>query len=291
MLQTVLGLDAARIAAAWLVAPATMGQRLVRAKTKIRDTRIRFQLPETAELPARLDSVLDAIYAAYGTGWEDLAPAAYGASATAPGLALEALWLARALAGLLPAEPEALGLLALLLHCEARRPARRDSAGRFVPLSEQNPSAWSLPLIDEAEQTLAAAARLRRPARFQWLAAIQSAHARRARDGRIDRPALLALHEALQYNAPTIGGAVARIAALAEVRGAREALVALEKLALDSPAALAAYQPHHALRAHLLTMLDRPAEAALAYEQAIRLCADPAVAAFLREQRSALPKV
>jgi predicted RNA polymerase sigma factor len=124
MLQTVLGLDAARIASAFLVRPTAMGQRLARAKAKIRDARIRFELPEAQELPARLDSVLEAIYAAYGSGWDDVA----GADPRRKGLAVEATDLGRLLLRLMPTEPEAQGLLALMLYCEARRGARRSAA-------------------------------------------------------------------------------------------------------------------------------------------------------------------
>ncbi len=124
MLQTVLGLDAARIASAFLVAPAAMGQRLVRAKTRIREAGIAFAVPEPEELPERLAAVLDAIYAAYGSGWEDAA----GTDARRKGLTAEAIWLARLVTALLPGEPEARGLLALMLYCEARAAARRDAA-------------------------------------------------------------------------------------------------------------------------------------------------------------------
>ena len=137
MLQTVLGLDAARIASAFLVKPATMGQRLSRAKAKIRDARIRFELPTPPALRSRLDAVLEAIYAAYGVGWEEVA----GGDRRRRGLALEAIELGRVLRRLMPDEPEALGLLALMLHCEARRDARRSAAGTYVPLSEQDPRA------------------------------------------------------------------------------------------------------------------------------------------------------
>jgi predicted RNA polymerase sigma factor len=146
MLQTVLGLDAARIASAFLVAPATMGQRLTRAKAKIRDARIRFEVPERSELAERLEAVLSAIYAAYGSGWEDIA----GADPRRRGLAAEAAWLARLIAGLMPEEPEARGLLALILHCEARRGARRSADGAFVQLYDQDTALWSKALILEA---------------------------------------------------------------------------------------------------------------------------------------------
>src|SRR3989441_884932 len=139
MLQTVLGLDAARIATAFLVTPATMSQRLVRVKTKIRDAGIRFEIPEPHDLPARGEAVLEAIYAAYGSGWEDGA----GADPRRRGLVDEAIWLGRLGARLLPHEPEALGLVALMLHCEARRPARRTRSGGYGPLSQQDVALWS----------------------------------------------------------------------------------------------------------------------------------------------------
>src|SRR5262249_56688122 len=147
MMQSVLGLDAVRISGAFLVAPKTMGQRLVRAKTKIRDGGIRFEVPEQRQLPERLDAVLEAIYAAFGIGWDDMA----GADQRGHGLAEEAIWLARVLLQLMPNEAEVQGLLALMLHCEARRAARRDRDGRYVPLFEQAPKLWAAPLIEEAE--------------------------------------------------------------------------------------------------------------------------------------------
>jgi RNA polymerase sigma-70 factor (ECF subfamily) len=283
MLQTVLGLDAARIAAAWLVTPAAMSQRLVRAKTKIRDARIRLQIPEPADFPARLGSILDAIYAAYGVAWDDSPSVPLSASAPdratpPPDLAREALWLARALARLLPDEPEAAGLLALILHCEARRPARRDSAGRYVPLSEQDPSRWQRELLVEAEQILAAAFTATRPGPYQWLAAIQSAHAQRAFDRPVDWPAIVTLYDAVLAQIPGLGARVGRAAALAETAGPATALAALEECASEAET----YQPYHALRAHLLARLDRPAEADLARERAILLARDPAVRDHLR---------
>src|SRR5438270_416967 len=179
MLQTVLGLDAARIASAFLVAPAAMSQRLVRAKAKIRDAGIPFEMPVPGELAARLDAVLEAIYAAYGSGWEDVA----GADPRRHGLAEEAIWLGRLVARLRPDEPEAQGLLALMLHCEARRAARRDAAGAYVPLGLQDLRRRSRPMIEEAEEVLAGAARLKAAGRFQLEAAIQSVHAQRVRTG------------------------------------------------------------------------------------------------------------
>ena len=147
MLQTVLGLDAARIAAAFLVAPTTMSQRLVRAKAKIRDAGIAFRVPEADELRERLEPVLDAIYAAYGTGWDDA-----GSAAGPADLAREAIWLARMLVAMLPREAEALGLLSLTLHCEARRKARRNEAGECVPLDRQRTSDWDAAMADEADR-------------------------------------------------------------------------------------------------------------------------------------------
>src|SRR5439155_10135893 len=240
MLQTVLGLDAATIASACLVAPAAMSQRLVRVKAKIRDAGIRFEIPDPADFPPRVNAVLEAIYAAYGSGWDDVA----GADARRKGLAEEAIWLGRLVVALLPAEPEALGLLALMLHCEARRAARRDSAGRYVPLGEQDVSLWSRAMIDEAEAALATAARASAPGRFQLEAAIQSAHARRAAVGRADWESIALLYQGLLLCAPTIGARVGHAAALAEVRGAREGLAALGDIAEES---VESYQPYWAL--------------------------------------------
>src|SRR5215813_3919133 len=215
MLQAVLGLDAVRIAGAFLVAPKTMGQRLVRAKTKIRDGGIRFEVPEKRELPERLDAVLEAIYAAFGIGWDDMA----GADQRGRGLAEEAIWLARVLLELIPGEAEVQGLLALMLHCEARRGARRDRDGRYVPLSEQDPKLWSLPLIEEAERHLAEASKYGRPSRFQLEAAIQSVHAERGRSGRIEWAAIALFYQQLIRISPTPGVRVGYAAALAEANG------------------------------------------------------------------------
>lgn len=274
MLQTVLGLDAARIASAFLVSPAAMGQRLSRAKVKIRDAGIAFELPEAKELPPRLDAVLQAIYAAYGSGWDDIA----GADPRRRGLAAEAIDLGRMLRPLMPAEPEVEGLLALMLHCEARREARRGPTGEYVPLSEQDTARWSPPLIAEAERILAAAAQDRRMGRFQLEAAIQSVHARRARTGRTDWEAIALLYEGLVRLAPSIGALVGRAAAVAETRDAAAGWALLEAIPTE---AVASYQPYWALAAHLLRRLGREAEAVAAYDRAIGLCEDPAMRAFL----------
>ena len=281
MLQTVLGLDAARIAGVFLVAPATMGQRLVRAKAKIRDAAIRFEVPEHHELAARLDAVLDAIYAAYGSGWEDVA----GADPRRRGLTDEAIWLGRLVVALLPDEPEAHGLLALMLHCEARRNARRDAAGAYVPLARQDVTRWSPSLVDEAERTLTRASHAGRPARFQFEAAIQSVHAHRAVSGRTDWEAIALLYEGLLRCAPTIGARVAHAAAVAEARGANAGLGALSAI---SPDALASYQPYWALRAHLLARVGRVPDAREAYVRAAELSEDEAVRTFLDAQRAQL---
>ena len=278
MLQAVLGLDAARIAQAFLSSPTAMGQRLVRAKAKIRDAGIAFEVPEERELPPRLNAVFEAIYAAYGSGWEDAA----GADPRRRGLADEAIRLARLLIQQLPNEPEARGLLALMLHCEARRPARRTPDGRYVPLSAQDVRCWSLPMMEEAERELAAAAKQARPGRFQLEAAIQSVHAERARSGRTEWRAIASLYEGLVRLAPTIGTCVGRAAAIAEVNGPEAGLALLNEI---EPAVVAAYQPYWAVRAHLLKKLGREAEAAAAFDLAIGLSEDDAVRQFLLEQR------
>ncbi|MEJ0045332.1 MAG: DUF6596 domain-containing protein, partial [Rhodospirillales bacterium] len=230
--------------------------------------------PNAANLAERLDAVLDAIYAAYGSGWEDIS----GADPRRRGLAAEAAWLARLIAGLLPDEPEARGLLALILHCEARRNARRTPQGAFVQLYDQDTALWSQDLIAEAEAELAAAAKLNRSGRFQLEAAIQSLHAQRAFTGGTDWQALALLYEGLTRIAPTIGALVGRAAAVAKAAGAEQALALLNELDAESARN---YQAYWALSAHLLQRLERRQEAVHAYERAIGLTEDAAVRDFL----------
>src|SRR5450432_2606649 len=254
MLQVVLGLDAVRIASAFLVRPATMGQRLSRAKTKIRLARIRFEVPATEELLSRLDAVLEAVYAAYGSGWEDLA----GADPRRKGLSKEAVDLGRLLAQLMPNEPEVLGLLALMLHCEARREARRSDSGDYIPLSDQDVTRWSEPLMKEAEACLAQAAQFGRMGHFQLEAAIQSAHAQRAKMGTTDWESVSLLYEALVQLSPTVGAMIGRAASIAEAHGPDTGW----KLLQEVPAQLVEiYQPYWALKAHLLNRMQRSEEA------------------------------
>jgi RNA polymerase sigma-70 factor (ECF subfamily) len=150
MLQTVLGLDAARMAGAFLTSPSTLGQRLVRAKARIRAAGVPFEYPQARDLPHRLQDVLDGIYAAYGTGWDDVD----GADALPRGLTAEAIDLCRILCRLMPREPEPLGLLALMLFCDARMAARRSDSGAYVPLDQQDITRWNHELLAEAEHHL-----------------------------------------------------------------------------------------------------------------------------------------
>ncbi|GMK46809.1 DNA-directed RNA polymerase sigma-70 factor [Paenibacillus glycanilyticus] len=277
MLQLVLGIDASRIASAFVVKPSTMGQRLTRAKAKIRSDRLTFTMPDVEELPKRLDAVLDAIYAAYGSGWDDLA----GVDSRRRGLVDEAIYLGRLLAAYMPDEPETQGLLALMLHCEARQRARRDDAGSYIPLSEQDTSRWSVPLITEAENCLHKAARSGRIGRFQLMAAIQSVHAQRARTGRTEWKEIALLYEGLSQLSPTLGILVGRAAAVAEAYGPREGLALLEAI---PQANKDSYQPYWALSAHLLRLTENLEEARTAYSRAIGLCEDRSVKQFLHQR-------
>jgi predicted RNA polymerase sigma factor len=279
MLQTVLGVDATRIAQAFLVSPTTMGQRLVRAKTKIRSGGIQFEVPQERELPPRLDAVLEAIYAAFGIGWDDMA----GVDQSGRELAEEAIWLARVLLQLMPREGEVRGLLALMLHCEARRTARRGPNGRYVPLSEQDSRQWSLPLIEEAERHLAEASSRGGTGRFQLEAAIQSVHAERARSGQTEWNAIMLFYEQLVRISPTLGTRTGYAAAVGEANGPESGLVVLDGI---DPDAVSAYQPYWAVRAHLLQRLGKTSEAADAFDRAIGLAEDPAVRQFLLQRRS-----
>ena len=282
ILQTILGFDAAAIGSAFLVSPATMGQRLVRAKRKIREAGIAFEVPAGAELAGRLDAVLEAIYAAFSAGWSDPS----GTDARRGNLAEEGIWLGRLVASLLPVEPEALGLLSLMLHAHARRDARRDARGEYVPLADQDPARWDAELIEEAEELLSRASELPGTGRFQLEAAVQSAHVVRRATGHSDWAAIAALYDALLALTRSPVVAINRAIALAETRGPAAGLEALGALA-DDPR-LRDYQPYWAARAGLLARTGEAEAAELAYERAIGLEVDPAVRRFLVQRQAAL---
>jgi len=280
MLQVVLGLDAKAIASAFLTSPDAMAKRLVRAKQKIREAGIPFRIPEREELPARIGSVLDAIYAAFAEGWTDPA----GTDAARRDLAEEALFLARLAAELLPDEAEALGLLALVLYAESRRRARRDAAGNFVPLDAQDPLAWDIAMIEEAEALLRHACALGAIGRYQLEAAVQSAHVARCRSGQADWPAVVELYDALLVLTRSPVVAINRALAIAETQGTEAAIAALP----DADERLGRYQPYWAARAELLARSGALAQAHDAYELAIGLESDDAIRRFLQQRQAAL---
>lgn len=280
MLQTVLGLDAARIASAFLISPATMGQRLVRAKNKIRQAGIPLEIPERGQLQPRLDTVLDAIYAAFSEGWIDAA----GTDVARRDLAEEAIYLGRVVVQLLPHEPEGLGLLALMLYAESRRAARRNQAGEYVPLGKQDVKLWDTALIEEAESLLGRAGRMSAVGRYQLEAAIQSAHAARVRMGRSDWSAIVQLYDALLALSGSPVAALNRVLAVAELRGPEAAIVELDQIGSDPR--LAEYQPYWAARADLLGRVNARTEALHAYDIAIGLERDASVRQFLEQRRA-----
>ena len=282
ILQTILGFDAASIASAFLIAPATMGQRLTRAKAKIKQAGIPFDVPERSELHDRLDAVLAAIYAAFAEGWTDPA----GAEARRRNLAGEALWLGRLVVTLLPDEPEALGLLALMLFAEARRPARRNTDSDYVPLAEQDTALWDATLMNEAETLLLRASRMGVIGRYQLEAAVQSAHGVRRLTGAADWAAIEQLYDALLAMTGSPVVAINRAVAVAETQGPAAGLAALD--ALGDDARLAEYQPYWAARAGLLTRMGDAQAAGHAYKRAIGLESDPAVRRFLQSRQSKL---
>jgi RNA polymerase sigma-70 factor (ECF subfamily) len=278
MLQVVLGLDAKQIASAFLASPAAMAKRLVRAKAKIREAGIPFAIPDRDAMPERLDAVLAAIYASYSQGWDDM-------EAGGRDLTEEAIFLARIVSELLPDEAEAIGLLALLLHSDARRRARRNDCGDYVPLSEQSPALWDIARISEAETLLRRAASFRHIGRYQIEAALQSAHAVRRLHGVDNWPDVLRLYDALAALVPSPVIAINRALALAEIEGPLAGLTALDAIAAEPR--LAEYQPYWAARADLLARTGDADSAVEAFDRAIGLASDPAVRRFLLTRRTA----
>jgi RNA polymerase sigma-70 factor, ECF subfamily len=263
MLQAILGLDAAAIASAFLVTPAAMGQRLARAKQKIKLAGIPLQVPEATELADRLDGVLEAIYAVFGQGWSELS-----------GLAEEAIWLGRVVVSLLPEEPEALGLLALMLFLHSRRNARQTLEGHYVPLNEQDVQLWNDGQINEAESLLHRASAFHVIGRYQLEAAIQSAHTTRRLTGRTDWKMIAQLYDGLFQitDSPVVG--INRAVVIAEIEGPEAGLAAMPALAAHPQ--FKTYQPYHAVRAELLSRSGLVGEAIDAYDLAIGLSVDNA---------------
>jgi RNA polymerase sigma-70 factor (ECF subfamily) len=277
MLNTVLGFTAEQVGRAFSVPAPTMATRLVRVKKRIKAAGIPFRIPDLANLPARMASVLEAVYGAYVIDW------ATGPQARQ--LPSEALHLAEVLTTLVPGDPEALGLAALIELSAARAPARVDPDGRFVPLADQDPALWNQELISRAHEHLRAAHARGQLGRFQLEAAIQAVHCARGRDGTTDWPTLLTLHRILQAVAPSLGSGVALAAVTAEVDGPAAGLAALDALLLEAGQRARLFQPAMATRAHLLDRLGRKQEAVAAYDSAISLTHDTAEREYLQRRR------
>jgi RNA polymerase sigma-70 factor (ECF subfamily) len=280
ILQTILGLTSEDIAAAFLVPPKTMGQRLVRAKTRIRDAGIPLRMPDPQELPERLAAVLDAIYAAYNKGWDETGDDAI------PALADEAIWLGRLIVSLLPNEPEAKGMLALMFYTTARAAARRDPAGAYVPLEEQDTTRWDDALLALAESLLRQASAAGPSGRYQLEAAIQSAHVTRRLTGVPNWRAVVALYDHLLALTSSPVVILNRAVARAESEGPRAGLA--ELLPLEADKRLQSYQPYWAAKGHLLLRAGDGAAAAEALTVAIGLSSDAAVKGYLKARLASL---
>ena len=277
MLNTVLGFTAEQVGRAFSVPAPTMATRLVRVKKRIKAAGIPFRIPDLADLPARMASVLEAVYGAYVIDW------ATGPQARQ--LPSEALHLAEVLTTLVPGDPEALGLAALIELSAARGPARVDAEGHFVALADQDPALWNQELISRAHEHLRAAHARGQLGRFQLEASIQAVHCARGRDGTTDWPTLLTLHRILQAIAPSLGSGVALAAVTAEVDGPAAGLAALDALLLEAGQRARLFQPAKATRAHLLDRLGRKEEAVAAYDSAISLTHDTAEREYLQGRR------
>jgi len=272
ILQTVLGVAARTIASAFLVSPDSMSQRLVRAKARIKESGIPFRVPDQGEMPERLNAVLEAIYAAYSTGWD----AQDGASELAP----EAIWLGALTAELLPEEPEAKALLALMLYAEARRAARRDGEGCYVPIDRQDVALWDRTQIAKAENLLHACNRSGPTGRYQLEAAIQSAHIAQRLTGANCWPAIVSLYDHLVALTNSPVAVLNRAAALAEVEGPEAALEELSGLSGDRR--MLGYQPYWATLGHVNLRAGNIEAGCEALRIAIGLSTDDAVRRHLR---------
>jgi RNA polymerase sigma-70 factor, ECF subfamily len=261
------GLTTDEVARAFLVAEPTMAQRLARAKRKIRAARIPYRVPEDHELPARLRPVLAVVYLIYNAGL---------ASESESGLCSEAIRLARILVTLMPDEPEAAGLLALLLLTESRRPSRTAPDGSVVPLGEQDRLRWDRALIGEGQELLRTCIRRNRPGSYQLQAAINAVHAEALSIEETDWFQIVALYDQLLVISPTPVVAMNRAIAIGEVRGPHAALALLDELALDD------YYSFHATRADLLARLGRDSEATVAYERAAAMAPTDAEGDFFK---------
>lgn len=273
------GLDTAEIARAFLVPEATLAQRIVRAKRKLRDNHAPYRVPRAADLPDRLHAVLLAIYLVYTEGHTATA----GEDLTRVDLSAEAIRLARVLTDLMPSEPEAVGLLALMVLTEARRPARTAPDGSLVRLSDQDRTRWDRALIDEGHALVRACLRRNEPGPFQIQAAIAAVHADAATAEDTDWSQIVALYDQLHALRPDPVVALNRAVAVAELRGPAAGLDALD--ALD-PTRLDGYQPYHAARADLLVRAGRPGAPA-AYDRAIELSTNLTERRFLERRRAA----
>ncbi|MBC8058026.1 MAG: RNA polymerase subunit sigma-70 [Rhizobiales bacterium] len=273
MLQSVLGLDAARIARAFLVKPAAMGQRLVRAKQKIRDAGIPFDEPEPAERPQRMAAVREAIYAAFGADYDD-----YDGERCVESLAEEALYLSRILTEVAPDDAESLGLYALLCFSHARRAARTEPDGTFVPLVKQNVARWDRAAILEGNAVLLRASTFRVPGPFQLEAAIQSAHCQRLFSGHIPWKAIEYLYATLNANWPTIASAVAHAAVLVEIGRVADAQLLLGRI---ERARIAEYAPYWVVLSYACQRSGDDAGAREAMTKAIALTRTPRLRTFL----------